>query len=58
MEAAAVEIAALAADADGDAFEACLPIAERLVALPTGCAGDSCGCGCGEEKKMHEKHMA
>ena len=34
--AAAVEIAVLAADADGDAFEACLPIALRLIALLTG----------------------
>jgi four helix bundle protein len=34
--AAAVEIAVLAADADGDAFEVCLPIAERLVALLSG----------------------
>jgi hypothetical protein len=31
-----VEIAVLAGDADGDAFEGCLPIAERLGALLTG----------------------
>jgi four helix bundle protein len=34
--AAAVEIAALAGDADGAAFDACLPVADRLVALLTG----------------------
>ncbi len=39
MEAAAgVEIAVLAGDAHGAAFEACLPIADRLVALLTGLA--------------------
>jgi len=34
--AAAVEIAVLAGDADADAFGACLPVADRLVALLTG----------------------
>jgi len=33
---AAVEIAAAAGDADADAAERCLPIADRLVALLTG----------------------
>jgi len=34
--AAALEIAALAGDADCSAFEACLPVADRLFALLTG----------------------
>lgn len=34
--AAAVEIAALAGDAEPGAFDACLPIADKLVALLTG----------------------
>jgi four helix bundle protein len=34
--AAAVEIAVLAGDAERGAFEACLPVASRLVALLTG----------------------
>jgi four helix bundle protein len=37
---AAMEIAALAGDARVEAFDACLPVAARLYALLTGCAGE------------------